>query len=131
MNETLNLWAQSLPQLLMATIKVTIPLSIIAFVLALVVAVIATAMRMGRIRILQWISRFYVWLFRGTPILVQLFIIFYGLPSVGIMLDAPSAGVHESTTATPLFHDIAQYLTQRYQIPLSKEPAPVQTLQVH
>ncbi|GAA4829866.1 peptidoglycan D,D-transpeptidase FtsI family protein [Saccharopolyspora rosea] len=50
---------------------------------------------------------------------------------VGIMLDAPSAGVHESTTATPLFHDIAQYLTQRYQIPLSKEPAPVQTLQVH
>ncbi|WP_129358818.1 MULTISPECIES: amino acid ABC transporter permease [Micrococcaceae] len=93
MNETLNLWAQSLPQLLMATIKVTIPLSIIAFVLALIVAVLATAMRMGRIRILQWISRFYVWLFRGTPILVQLFIIFYGLPAIGITLSAWTSAI--------------------------------------
>ena len=32
--------------------------------------------------------RFYVWIFRGTPLLVQLFLIFYGLPSVGILLDA-------------------------------------------
>ncbi|HBL65607.1 MAG TPA: cysteine ABC transporter permease, partial [Achromobacter sp.] len=31
--------------------------------------------------------RFYVWLIRGTPLLVQLFVIFYGLPSVGIVLD--------------------------------------------
>ena len=32
--------------------------------------------------------RFYVWIIRGTPLLVQLFLIFYGLPSVGILLDA-------------------------------------------
>lgn len=100
MNDTLNLWAQSLPQLLMATLKVTIPLSIIAFVLALVVAVLATAMRMGRIRILQWISRFYVWLFRGTPILVQLFIIFYGLPAIGITLSAWTSAIIAFTLNT-------------------------------
>lgn len=39
MTELFSLWAESLPQLLLATITVTIPLSIIAFILALVVAV--------------------------------------------------------------------------------------------
>lgn len=93
MNDTLSLWAQSLPQLLAATLKVTIPLSIVAFVLALVVAVLATAMRLSRIAPLQWISRFYVWLFRGTPILVQLFIIFYGLPAVGVTFSAWTSAI--------------------------------------
>ena len=37
--------------------------------------------------------RFYVWLIRGTPLLVQLFLIFYGLPSAGIVLDAFTAAV--------------------------------------
>ena len=36
---------------------------------------------------LQWLARVYVSFFRGTPLLVQLFVIFYGLPSVGIVLD--------------------------------------------
>ncbi|SFS33956.1 peptidoglycan D,D-transpeptidase FtsI family protein [Saccharopolyspora flava] len=48
---------------------------------------------------------------------------------VGLMLDAPS-GSRESSSAAPLFNSIASFLTQRYQIPLSKEPAPLQTLQV-
>lgn len=100
MNDILNLWAQSLPQLLMATISVTIPLSIIAFILALIVAVLATSMRMGRVTVLQWISRFYVWLFRGTPILVQLFIIFYGLPAIGITLSAWTSAIIAFTLNT-------------------------------
>lgn len=50
---------------------------------------------------------------------------------VGLMLDAPKKGLPDSDSAAPLFHDIAAYLAQRYQIPLSPEPAPVQTLQVH
>lgn len=49
---------------------------------------------------------------------------------VGLMLDAPTGGTSESKSAAPLFHDIAAYLTQRYQIPLSKEPAPKQILQL-
>lgn len=100
MTDFLSLWANSLPQLLLATVKVTIPLSIIAFVLALVVAVLATAMRLSGIRPLQWISRFYVWLFRGTPILVQLFIIFYGLPAAGITLSAWTSAILAFTLNT-------------------------------
>jgi cell division protein FtsI (penicillin-binding protein 3) len=46
---------------------------------------------------------------------------------IGIMLDAPAGG----TSAAPLFHDIATYLAQRDRIPVSPEPAPVQTLQVN
>lgn len=100
MTDFLSLWADSLPQLLLATVKVTIPLSIIAFVLALVVAVLATVMRLSGIRPLQWISRFYVWLFRGTPILVQLFIIFYGLPAAGITLSAWTSAILAFTLNT-------------------------------
>lgn len=100
MTELFSLWAESLPQLLLATITVTIPLSIIAFILALVVAVLATSMRMGRVKPLQWISRFYVWLFRGTPILVQLFIIFYGLPAIGITLSAWTSAIIAFTLNT-------------------------------
>lgn len=100
MTDFLSLWADSLPQLLLATVKVTIPLSIIAFVLALVVAVLATAMRLSGIRPLQWLSRFYVWLFRGTPILVQLFIIFYGLPAAGITLSAWTSAILAFTLNT-------------------------------
>ena len=100
MTDFLSLWADSLPQLLAATVTVTIPLSIVSFVLALVVAVLATTMRLSRILPLQWVSRFYVWLFRGTPILVQLFIIFYGLPAAGITLSAWTSAIIAFTLNT-------------------------------
>lgn len=48
---------------------------------------------------------------------------------VGVMLDAPSSGTEEASSAAPLFHDIAAYLAQNHRLPLSSEPAPVQTLQ--
>lgn len=49
---------------------------------------------------------------------------------VGLMLDAPSSDAPEADSAAPLFHDVSSYLAQRYQIPLSKEPAPEQVLQL-
>ena len=48
---------------------------------------------MSRFKPLKWLTRMLVGVIRGTPLLVQLFIIFYGLPSVGIMLDAFPAAV--------------------------------------
>lgn len=49
---------------------------------------------------------------------------------VGIMLDAPQAHTKQGESAAPLFHDIASYITQRYQIPLSSSPSPNQLLQL-
>jgi His/Glu/Gln/Arg/opine family amino acid ABC transporter permease subunit len=47
----------------------------------------------AKIRGLRQLCRFYIWIVRGTPLLVQLYIVFYGLPSVGIMLDAFPAAI--------------------------------------
>ncbi|MHA7280659.1 amino acid ABC transporter permease [Arthrobacter sp. MDT2-2] len=70
----------------------TIPLSITSFVLGLALALVVALMRISGQPVLAGIARFYVSVIRGTPLLVQLFVIFYGLPSVGLTIDPwPSA----------------------------------------
>ena len=65
----------------------TIPLSIISFIIGIVLALLTALARLSSIKILKVIADVYVSIIRGTPLLVQLFIIFYGLPNVGITLD--------------------------------------------
>lgn len=79
--------AQSLPSLLVAGVKFTIPLSLLSFAIGLVLAFITAVVRLFGPWPLVAIARFYIWIIRGTPLLVQLFVIFYGLPSVGLVLD--------------------------------------------
>ena len=71
-----------------AAIKVTIPLALVSFAFGLVIAFFTALARLSRYTWLKQLARFYVWIIRGTPLLVQLFIIFYGLPSAGITLNA-------------------------------------------
>ena len=79
-------------KILLPGLTMTIPLTAISFALALVIAVVTAMVQYADIKILKHIARFYVWVVRGTPILVQLYVVFYGLPSVGIMIDPfPSA----------------------------------------
>ncbi len=80
--------ADSLPSLLWAGLIFTIPLTLISFVLGLLLGLLTALARLFAPRPVSAIARFYVWVIRGTPLLVQLFVIFYGLPSVGIYLDA-------------------------------------------
>ena len=91
-----RLWgilADSFPKLLKAGVEITIPLTVISFALALIIAVIVALIQYAKIRGLRQLCRFCVWIIRGTPLLVQLYIVFYGLPSVGIMLDAFPAAI--------------------------------------
>lgn len=82
----------SLQPLLKGAIFYTIPLTLITFVCGLALAVLTALARLSSIKVLQIIARIYVSAIRGTPLLVQLFILFYGLPTVGITLDPwPSA----------------------------------------
>lgn len=83
----MELFLSSLPPLLLAALKVSIPLAVISFVFGVGIAVITALARLSNNAILKLIFGFYVWIFRGTPLLVQLFIVFYGLPSVGVTLD--------------------------------------------
>ena len=78
----------SLGPLLWAGLVFTIPLTLLSFAFGLAVGLLAALIRLFGPRPLAAAVRFYVWIIRGTPLLVQLFLIFYGLPSVGILLDA-------------------------------------------
>ncbi|WP_134685987.1 amino acid ABC transporter permease [Brevibacillus migulae] len=70
----------------------TLSLTVISFVLGLILAILTALARISGVKVLQGIARFYVSIIRGTPLLVQLFIIFYGMPSIGITIDPfPSA----------------------------------------
>src|SRR4051794_560025 len=82
----------SLQPLLEGAILNTIPLTIITFICGLLLAVLTALARLSSVKFLQIIARIYVSVIRGTPLLVQLFIIFYGLPTLGIIIDPfPSA----------------------------------------
>lgn len=72
----------------------TIPLALMSFAIGLVIALGVALLRLSSHRLLSGIGRIYVSAIRGTPLLVQLFIIFYGLPSIGLVVDPwPSAVV--------------------------------------
>ncbi len=75
-------------KILLASIKVTIPLTIIGFALAMVIAIFMALVQYAKIPVLKEISRLYIWIFRGTPLLVQLFLAYYGLPKLGIVMNA-------------------------------------------
>ena len=89
----LQLMIDSLPTLLWAGVKFTIPLTLLSFVLGLSLGLVTAVARLFGVWPVSAIARFYVWIIRGTPLLVQLFVIFNGLPSVGILLDAFTAAL--------------------------------------
>ncbi|QKF62066.1 amino acid ABC transporter, permease protein [Campylobacter curvus] len=92
-NRIIELVSTSTLPMLDALVKVTIPLTLISFACGLVIAIITAIARLSNFKILKFIFGAYVWIFRGTPMLVQLFIIFFGLPAVGVTLDTWSAAI--------------------------------------
>lgn len=79
--------------MLVGLVKANIPLTIASFLLGMVLAVAAALARLSSIAPLDWLARAYISVIRGTPLLVQLFIVFYGLPQVGIDLDPYPAAI--------------------------------------
>ena len=91
MNFHLDLIIESAPFLLKGA-GYTIELSVGGMVFGLILGLAAALMRLSHIPILRGLARAYISFIRGTPLLVQLFIIYYGLAEVGLMLDpVPSA----------------------------------------
>lgn len=82
-----ELFIDSFPKILIPGLTVTIPLTVISFTFALIIAVIMALVQFANVKVLKQIARFYIWIFRGTPLLVQLFVVFFGLSRVGILLD--------------------------------------------
>ena len=91
MNFHLDLIIESAPFLLKGA-GYTIELSVGGMVFGLILGLAVALMRLSHIPVLRGLARAYVSFIRGTPLLVQLFIIYYGLAEVGLMLDpVPSA----------------------------------------
>ncbi|MDF7627160.1 amino acid ABC transporter permease [Leuconostocaceae bacterium ESL0723] len=94
MSEFIDLAIKYLPSLLKAAIQYTLPLAAISFFFGLIFAVITAVIRLAKMPQNEWAAAFlkilkavaatYVWFFRSTPMLVQLFIVFYGLPNAHI-----------------------------------------------
>ena len=93
MSRILELWIDSLPRMLLALVETTVPLSILAFAIAMAIAVVVALVRLYVPGPLAWLAWAYVQVFRGTPLVVQLFIVYFGLPNVGIVLEAFPAAV--------------------------------------
>ena len=76
-----------------AGFQYTIPLTLISFTLGTILAILVAIVRVSKVKVLDPICRFYVWVMRGTPLLVQLFVVFFGLPKIGIIIEPIPAGI--------------------------------------
>lgn len=74
-----QIFLESFPKILLPGLKMTIPMTVLAFALAMVIAVVVALVQFAQIKVLRQLCRFYIWVIRGTPLLVQLFVVFYGL----------------------------------------------------
>lgn len=83
----------SFPKILLPGLTATIPLTVISFAIALVIATVTALIQFAKVPVLNKLARFYIWIIRGTPLLVQLFVIFFGLPKVGVILSPFPAAV--------------------------------------
>ena len=89
----IHIFATSFWPILKAGLTFTVPLTLISFSLGLILALFTALARISKIKPLKAVASLYVWIIRGTPLLVQLFIIFYGLPKIGIVLDPLVAAI--------------------------------------
>jgi His/Glu/Gln/Arg/opine family amino acid ABC transporter permease subunit len=88
----INVFSEVWPFLLEGLL-VTVELAIITLVTSMIVGLIAALLKISRIKIVSQIVSAYINVFRGTPLLVQIIIIFYALPDLGINLDRFPAGI--------------------------------------
>lgn len=92
-NRLFEILIDSFWKILVPGITMTVPLTIISFAIALVIAVAVALIQVADIKGLKQLARFYVWVIRGTPLLVQLYVIFYGLPRLGLLINPVPAAI--------------------------------------
>lgn len=88
-----QLFIDSFWRILLPGLTMTIPLTVISFSLAIIIGTVTALVQFANVKVLKQIARFYIWVVRGTPLLVQLLVVFYGLPSIGLVLEPFPAAV--------------------------------------
>lgn len=92
-SSTWELIRHNLEPMLAATVTKTLPLTAISFCIGLVIALFVALARMSKVWPVAAVARFYISIIRGTPLLVQLFIVFYALPELNIVIDPFPAAI--------------------------------------
>jgi arginine/lysine/histidine transport system permease protein len=109
MVETLSRWPGYFTTYLESGLFITVTTTIVATALTIVWALVVTAVRVNPIKPLRFLAIAYIELFRGTPILVQLFTIFFGLSFLGLLIPAWPA------TVLALMLNAGGYLAESYR----------------
>jgi cystine transport system permease protein len=102
--------------LLIAASAVTIGLAVAAMAIGLVIGLLAAITRVGKVPVLEQFVRGYVSLIRGTPLLVQLFMIYYGLPQLGLPLEPIPSGI------IALSLNVGAYLSESFRAAILSVP---------
>ena len=85
---SLELFMEVFTKIFIGGITVTIPLTIISFFFAMIIAIFVAIVQVAKVPVLKQLARLYVWFIRGTPLIVQLYIVYFGLPYFNIKLSA-------------------------------------------
>ena len=80
-------------KILLPGLTLTIPITIISFALAILLATAMALVQVARVPVLRHFCRFHIWVWRGTPLLIQLYIVFFGLPTVGVLIPPIPAAI--------------------------------------
>jgi polar amino acid transport system permease protein len=75
-------WQNLFSGLFITAAWTTLWISVVAQTCGVIIGLFLALMRMSRLPFLSWPARFYVWLFRGSPLLVQLLLFYFGFPEV-------------------------------------------------
>ena len=72
---------------------VTMEISVLTLIFGTILGVVLALMRDSHIKVVSRLAQMYIWIWRGTPLMVQAFLIYFGLPNLGITFSAMTAGV--------------------------------------
>lgn len=89
----MELFLESFSKIFISGIIMTLPLALVSFIIAMLLAIVCAMIQYAKVPIAKNIVQFYIWIFRGTPMLVQLFIMYFGMQSIGVRISAITATI--------------------------------------
>lgn len=89
----MELFLESFSKIFISGIIMTLPLALVSFIFAMIIAIVCAMIQYAKVPVLKYVVQFYIWIFRGTPMLVQLFIMYFGMQSIGVRISAITASL--------------------------------------
>ena len=115
-NRTVSVLMEALPRILTAGLTMTIPLTLLSFFFAMIIAVAVALVQFAHVPVLQRLARFYIWVIRGTPLMLQILVIYLGPGLLGFTSPWPSGGSGRLVAAVVAFAiNYACYFSEIYR----------------